>query len=540
MIVSYTSDVQFILDRLREDDLSELTRHLNKSFITGPYILPGNSGFMEYDTIEIIVPWVNDVNNFNSICDLVSYLTIDRGYTMESKDHHYGDRRTEIVGNDTLPCAYQWLHDVVSYLVYFYKAGSSRRGITIMFLTKQGGSNGEDLMKQLDVNLTRQYFDGTYLYATEEALSDMEKKIVTINNTSNIVENQDFPAWCQSMSLVLSFIERGFTFEDTDGYVQKLVRQSFQRLEGQIRWINQYADDDGGLYKLNILHYIIEWNNIASATKLPFIHYTVDPDNMTISGVRVGFGHVSTGEMEYMFYSVPSFALHLHDVDIPIHVVHYHELNPQDKKELIVPICPNSMRENNKVIYYLNQYPEIVGTNLVANLIPYSTQMMYSNYMVFAVREIPVGILPRTCLDVAMATDDVDIEEFLKDNDESIILYNGQTKAYGITADQLKSSQRFIPCEGKGKWSDIDPDEHMNVLVAVRTDRTFDIPEVLIEHILSNNIRKYMLVETDYHWRESLNLSVYTSDDGFIGGSANTCNEGSARDIWLLNPINSF
>lgn len=532
MSLTFINDIAFMTDRLRADGVPELAKRLREcgAVIAGSYVLP-----TKYDDsdIDVWVPWTTNRNTLSRVDMITSYL-VDCGYMLKMIKSRT-DWRKQVSDTENIPDAYTRMNNTISYMIECKKRES--RTIQIIMLKRGGGKTGEDIVNHFDINLIRQYFDGKQIARTPASIRDMDNNTISINRDSKMVRDQTFPEWCRTLTRFMKYTRRGFTTDNSSEYITKYAKSAFSTMSKDIGWYS-CCDYFKNVYKLNILHYILEWNLIARYLKLPYIYLTILPSTMNISNIRIGFCKLTDSVRK-------CFPVEFKGELVPLYVVHYNRLSKGAIDDLITPTCPEEIRRKRKIAYYMNyekddnEYPDGyrlpsgIGFILVANLIPYVKAKFKSD-------SSPCESWPTTCMDVMMVMDDVNIDTFLEENEDGVIFYNGSNKAYGIVVDQLAMSERFIPCEDRGSFYNYRDDDTLNTIVAVKTEITFNIPYRFISYVLANfrQDRKYNLVRTGERWEESLNLRVYEDQTNqFTGGTANMCGVDTDRDIWILEIV---
>ena len=280
-----TACAQHITDRLEKDGLYNLCKILldRHSIIAGSYTL-----LEEPNDLDLWIPFGRGSNN--SLGRVLTALLAD-GYRKITS------RKQRSTNN-----AYKRMGYMID-TIYTISA-KNRRHIQILLLTEAGGRTGEGVIEHFDLNLNRQYYDGTFLYTQGPT------QHITINTESHVIAHQTFPEWVRTMSRIKKYMGRGYLFDSTQ--IEHMSKSLLPALRSYLNWSQMEKG-----FQLNDID---RWNRMAADTAgLPYITYTVRPPGKYISDISL------------FLCSKPTHT------DIHYYGKHYTELTTTERKTLIKP-----------------------------------------------------------------------------------------------------------------------------------------------------------------------------------------------------------
>lgn len=528
------ADTSDIRRRLEEDDLSclitFLQNHHNKVVIAGSYtfaIHPDekHDPSLGPGDIDIWIPWSSNNESSKILGDLLKCI-IGSGYSDIKSRHQNPD-------NPNLSDDYMRMNHMIDTIYTVTRPDEIRpyRKVQILLLQEAGGTNPKDLIQHFDLNISRQYYDGWYIYRPSEVENDIRKNRITLNTASDVIRKQSFPEWVRTMRRIHKYTMKGFIVHKSvvsDLYDLVPVAMTAWCKWGRIS--SSYSGRTSFSYSLNTMGYFQEWNQLAKSHPLiPSIAFTVIPPGRYISDVRLVLCEnpilPDYPEHERVVCYFSKSESHL--------TKHYNSLLDHERKTLVKPTGETGQHKS----IYLHRCANKVH---VSSLVPYPN---------LVVPDRVCTSLPRICWDTLMM-EHVDIIEYLRAGENSdtgeqvhFVWYfqpqEGNMRAYGISWAMIENAQNFIPC--------VDIDHEWNawsemgslVTLGVEPGLSFNLPKAQLMSMLNPPIghtrHLYKIVSTEFSWDRSRRLHV--TYEQFEGGFANNCQDDTSRTISFLEHV---
>ena len=177
------SEASHIVRRLQQDGLYQLPKFL-RQYKEGNIVISG-SYTLELDPADDWKP--NDIDLWIPFSDRQQYylfrllrLMIESGYSSITTRNRY---QGQIAPN----AAYRRMDYMIETIYSLRDPVAPRTRVQILLLQKSGGTSGPDLINHFDLNLSRQYYDGTSLYRPITVSGAILNKYITLNVGSHVI-----------------------------------------------------------------------------------------------------------------------------------------------------------------------------------------------------------------------------------------------------------------------------------------------------------------------------------------------------------------
>jgi hypothetical protein len=517
-------DAKHIESRLSNDGLKNLPvflRNYSGSIvIAGSYTLDPladehSNPHLGPNDLDIWIPFHEEQSRFLS--DLLVFM-MSSGYSSIST---YNQKKYQVdpANPEAIPGAYGRMEYMID-TIYSMHQHSGARKVQIIVLQSKGGKTPEELIKHFDLNISRQYYDGSFLHRPSNVGNDVRAGRITLNSASSVIREQSFPEWVRTMSRIHKYSTKGF---EIDPSVRKLLYELLPIALSHLSWMSR----EDSTYELQARRYILDWNSLVRLHHLlPVIAFTVVPPGKYLSDVRIVLCENPI---------VPPY----HREGYVEYLAKHH--NRLQQFELNTMTKPKKSTGRSKSMYLRTNYKRDGKTFTVSvhvsAIVPYPStkdpQLCWN-----------CTLLPKQCLDTNMQ-EQVNIRDYLNDDIGGHFVFyfkpkQGDMKAYGVPRALIQHSNHFVPCvDDMKEWSSWSSSGTL-VTLGLDSDISFNIPVNQLKTILKPSTvptrHIYMIVQTDYSWDRS-RIVYNRQDDHFEGGFANNCQNDTARTISFLEHV---
>ena len=492
----------FVEQRLREDGLLGLCPilHSHHAYIAGSYVIPWyepiNGGSIP--DIDIWVPFnQNQPQTREDVMAITTFLYTN-GYRLPKYSYSSSGRPSSE--------EYGRIQYMIKDIICFKGIEKTQRNVQIMVMKEAGGDTPEDIIRHFDLTIVQRYFDGICLRSTHLSLLNAESRLLTVNISSEVIQNQSFREWIRTLARLHKYSTRGYTLSPE--VLQTLLTYIPASVAKSVRIMTVYKSNlKRSVQIINIEKTIHEWNNIAQridwTSSTPIVTLTVKPPGVFLHDLHI------------CIVCTPSV--------LPISW----SLVPTTQCRRILATTVVDIR---RTLYWDD------ADHLLSTLAPFpGVHQVNATDFVSCVQDI---------VHDHILLEDRTVQEYLDEDPlNHFIVYGPNDRACTISREQVRNAKVYLPCRTKNSSCHLEVHVMHKACLTINTMYgTYYVPCIQMDDILLlPGTRRFQLVPTGIHW-DCSTILLHTPADredaqSYVGGITNNGGPWSHKYIHFIRRL---